>query len=66
MHLGNCLRIALAVRNKTPTDLARELGSTSQQVGRWRQNESWNTKTLFAVCSALSFSVDDFINLESI
>jgi transcriptional regulator with XRE-family HTH domain len=62
-NFGITLRHFMELQNVTPSELARKMDITPQQVNTWRNSLSVTTTTLMLVCAALKVKPTEFVNV---
>jgi len=63
MDLSKSLRLAIADKGVKHKDLAKQLGTTSQQVSNWIKSGAIKQSSLITISKALGLSVSEFIAL---
>jgi transcriptional regulator with XRE-family HTH domain len=63
MDLSKSLRLAIAEKGVRHKDLAKQLGTTSQQISNWLKSGAIKQSNLIILSKALGFSVSEFIAL---
>ena len=63
MDLSKSLRLAIAKKGVKHKDLAKQLGTTSQQVSNWIKSGAIKQSSLLSVSEALDLTVSEFIAL---
>jgi len=63
MDLSKSLRLAIAEKGVKHKDLAKQLGTTSQQISNWLKSGAIKQSSLVSVSNALGLSVSEFIAL---
>tara|TARA_R110002051_G_C8702641_1_gene494593 strand:- start:1423 stop:1620 length:198 start_codon:yes stop_codon:yes gene_type:complete len=63
MDLSKSLRLAIAIKGVKHKDLAKQLGTTSQQVSNWIKSGAIKQTSLVSISEALGLSVSEFIAL---
>lgn len=61
MNLGKSLKIYQARLNISNNELAAKLGVTPTQITRLRRVETWNGKTLIAICDYFGVPCWEFV-----
>ena len=63
MDLSKSLRLAIASKGVKHKDLAKQLGTTSQQVSNWLKSGAIKQSSLVSISKALELSVSEFVAL---
>lgn len=63
MDLSKSLRLAIANKGVKHKDLAKQLGTTSQQISNWLKSGAIKQSSLLPVSKALDLSVSEFVAL---
>ncbi|PHR55947.1 MAG: hypothetical protein COA43_14605 [Robiginitomaculum sp.] len=63
MDLSKSLRLAIAGKGVKHKDLAKQLGTTSQQVSNWIKSGAIKQSSIVSICKAFDMSVSEFIAL---
>tara|TARA_R110000823_G_scaffold311028_1_gene436257 strand:- start:42 stop:239 length:198 start_codon:yes stop_codon:yes gene_type:complete len=63
MDLSKSLRLAIASKGVKHKDLAKQLGTTSQQVSNWLKSGAIKQTSLVSISEALGLSVSEFVAL---
>ncbi len=63
MDLSKSLRLAIADKGVKHKDLAKQLGTTSQQVSNWLKSGAIKQTSLVSISEALGLSVSEFVAL---
>ncbi len=63
MDLSKSLRLAIAGKGVKHKDLAKQLGTTSQQISNWLKSGAIKQSSLVAISKALDLSVSKFVAL---
>jgi transcriptional regulator with XRE-family HTH domain len=63
MDLSKSLRLAIAEKGVKHKDLAKQLGTTSQQISNWLKSGAIKQSSLLPVSNALDLSVSEFVAL---
>ena len=63
MDLRKSLRVAIANKGVKHKDLARQLGTTTQQISNWLKSGKMKQDSMASVSKALDVSVSEFIAL---
>lgn len=63
MNLSKSLKVAIAMKGIKHKDLAKELGTTSQQISNWLKSGAIKQSSLPPISRALNLSVSEFIAL---
>jgi len=58
---GKCVRKAQNLSGVCNTELASKVGTSPQQVIRFRNQKNMKVHTMQKICSALNISIEDFI-----
>lgn len=63
MDLSKSLRLAIAGKGVKHKDLAKQLGTTSQQISNWLKSGAIKQSSLIAVSREFGLSVSEFVAL---
>jgi transcriptional regulator with XRE-family HTH domain len=63
MDLSKSLRLGIAGKGVKHKDLAKELGTTSQQISNWLKSGAIKQSSLTPISKALGLSVSEFVAL---
>lgn len=63
MDLSKSLRLAIAEKGVKHKDLAKQLGTTSQQISNWLKSGAIKQSSLISISKALDLSVSEFVAL---
>lgn len=63
MNLSKSLRVALAMREKTQTDLANHLGKDRQIISKWAVSGKMSRVSIELTCKYLDMNVSEFVAL---
>lgn len=61
IHLGDKLKSCQARKGLTGVELAKRLGTTPQQLSRWRNSRDLSLGLVLRMCDALGVTVSEFI-----
>lgn len=62
IHLGQKLKAAQTRKGLSGVELSKRLGTTPQQVSRWRNSEDLGLNVVLRMCDALEITILDFLN----
>jgi len=63
MDLSKSLKVAIAMKGVKHKDLAKDIGTTSQQISNWIKSGAIKQSSLVVVANSLGLSVSEFIAL---
>lgn len=63
-NAGQRLVMLMQARGDTPSSLARKLGTTRQQVFRYKNNPDMKVSTMLNICQAYGITPMEFISAE--
>ena len=63
MNLSKSLRVAIAKEGIKHKDLAKRIGTSSQQVSNWLKSGSIKQSSLTDICKVFNMPVSEFIAL---
>ena len=63
MDLSKSLKVAIAMKGVKHKDLAKQLGTTSQQISNWLKSGAIKQSSLLPVSNELDLSVSEFVAL---
>ena len=65
IHIGNWIQQVLIEKNVKPSELARRIQTTRQNIGSILKKDSIDVKQLFTICNALNYDFFQAFILES-
>ena len=63
MDLSKSLKVAIATKGVKHIDLAKQIGTSGQQISNWIRTGTIKQSSLIKVSEALGFSVSEFVAL---
>lgn len=63
MNAAKSMRVALAQRNMTQTNLAAKIGLTQAAISGLANRTNWNCESLVRVANGLNLKVSEFVAL---
>ena len=60
VHLGDKLKSCQSRKGLTGVELAKRLGTTPQQLSRWRNSRDLSFNLVLRICDALGVTVGEF------
>jgi transcriptional regulator with XRE-family HTH domain len=61
IHLGDKLKAAQARKGLSGVELAKLLGTTPQQLSRWRNSRDLGFNLVLKICDELDITVSEFL-----
>jgi len=60
-HLGDKLKAAQARKGLSGVELAKSLGTTPQQISRWRNSRDLELNLVLRICDSMQITINEFL-----
>ena len=61
IHLGDKLKTAQARKGLSGVELAKRLGTTPQQMSRWRNSRDLSLNLVLRICDSMEITISEFL-----
>ena len=61
IHLGDKLKATQARKGLSGVELAKRLGTTPQQLSRWRNSRDLGLNLVLRICDAMGITINEFL-----